>query len=139
MTTQWTSVCSRTTRDKRLVQMLRCADAQGLLPQTAEAFVHLDLSDVTLGAKDCKPEIDTSEIIVDFQWHFPMDCHSHFPTDFYLSVVFSKGLPLFQLIFNGSVKWTFSGIFHWNLTFVTSGVESFALRIGQPRGCRSAR
>ena len=27
------------------------------------------------GAKDCRPEIDTSEIIADFQWHFPVDCH----------------------------------------------------------------
>ena len=27
----------------------------------------------TVGAKDCTPEIDTSEIIVDFQRHFPMD------------------------------------------------------------------
>ena len=26
-----------------------------------------------LGAKDCAPEIDTSEIVVDFQWHVPMD------------------------------------------------------------------
>ena len=26
-----------------------------------------------IGAKDCTPEIDTSEIIVDFQWHFPID------------------------------------------------------------------
>ena len=28
-----------------------------------------------LGAKDCTPEIDTSEIIGDFQWHLPMDCN----------------------------------------------------------------
>ena len=27
----------------------------------------------SLGAKDCTPEINTSEIIVDFRWHFPMD------------------------------------------------------------------
>ena len=27
----------------------------------------------SLGAKYCTPEIDTSEIIVEFQWHIPMD------------------------------------------------------------------
>ena len=32
------------------------------------------------GAKYCTPEIDTSEINVDFQWHFPMDVQWHFPT-----------------------------------------------------------
>ena len=26
-----------------------------------------------VGAKDCTPKIDTSEIIVDVQWRFPMD------------------------------------------------------------------
>ena len=34
-----------------------------------------------LGAKDCTPEFDTLEIIMDFQWHFPMDVQWHFPTD----------------------------------------------------------
>ena len=29
----------------------------------------------TLGATNSTPEINTSEIIVDFQWHFPMDCN----------------------------------------------------------------
>ena len=28
-----------------------------------------------LGARYCTPEINTSEIIVDFQWHSPMDSH----------------------------------------------------------------
>ena len=35
------------------------------------------------GQKICAPEIDTSEIIVDFQWHFPMDFERHFPTTFH--------------------------------------------------------
>ena len=30
-----------------------------------------------LGAEDCTPEIDTSEIIVDCQWQFPMGCQLH--------------------------------------------------------------
>ena len=29
---------------------------------------------------DSTPEINTSEIIVDFQWHFPTDFQWHFPT-----------------------------------------------------------
>ena len=37
------------------------------------------------GAKDCTPEINTSEILVDFQWHFPMSCQWHSPT--FLSLV----------------------------------------------------
>ena len=50
-----------------------------------------------LGTKDCTPEIDTLEIIVDCQWHFPTGLH--------LSVVFSKGLSLGQWIFSGIVQW----------------------------------
>ena len=60
----------------------------------------------SLGAKDCTPEINTSEIIVDFQWHVPMDCQRyvpkdcHFPSGFLLemsyglSVAFSNGISL---------------------------------------------
>ena len=40
-----------------------------------------------IGAKDCTPEIKTSEIIVDVQWHIPMDVQWHVPTDVNLSVV----------------------------------------------------
>ena len=35
-----------------------------------------------LGAKDCTPEINTSETIVDSQWHFTMDFQWCFPTYF---------------------------------------------------------
>ena len=52
-----------------------------------------------LGAKDCTPESNTSEIVVDFKWHFPtllswfsgivhrivtfpVDCHWNCPMDF---------------------------------------------------------
>ena len=34
----------------------------------------------SLGAKYCTPEINTSEIIVEFQWHFPMAVQWHVPT-----------------------------------------------------------
>ena len=58
-----------------------------------------------LGAKDCTPEIDTSESIVDFRCRFPMDFQWHVPTEFHSSVVFSKGLSFssgFPLeLFNG--------------------------------------
>ena len=48
------------------------------------------------GKNDCTPETDTSEIVVDFHWRFPMDFQRHVPTGFHLSVVFDKGLPLAQ-------------------------------------------
>ena len=41
-------------------------------------------------ANYCTPEIDTSEIIVDVQWRFPMDPQWHFPTYFHSSVFFFK-------------------------------------------------
>ena len=75
-----------------------------------------------LGAKDCTPEIDTSEIIVDFQWHFPMDFEWHFQTEFHIPVVFSKGLSHVQWSFTGNVPWMFNGIFQRNFTSVISGV-----------------
>ena len=46
---------------------------------------------VRLGTKDCTPGIDTSEIMVDCHWDFPMDAQWHFPTGFHLSAVCSKG------------------------------------------------
>ena len=56
-----------------------------------------------LGTKDCTPEIDTSEVIVDVQY-CPTDV-SGILTDLHLSVVCSKGLSLPQRIllemFNG--------------------------------------
>ena len=59
-------------------------------PERREGQVSDD--EARLGEKDCTPEINTSEIIVDFQWHFPMDCQWHFPTDVHLSVVCSNGI-----------------------------------------------
>ena len=51
-----------------------------------------------LGAKYCTPEINTSEIIVDFEWHFPMNFQWHFPKDCHFpngcSVVCSNGFQL---------------------------------------------
>ena len=47
-------------------------------------------SALRLGAEDCTPQINTSEIIVDFQWHFPAEVH--------LPVVVSKGSSLVQWI-----------------------------------------
>ena len=37
-----------------------------------------------IGANYCTPEINTSEIIVDFQWHFPMDVQRCFPVEFHM-------------------------------------------------------
>ena len=77
---------------------------------------------IGLGAKDCTPEINTSEIIVDFQWHFPMDFQWCFPTEFRLSMAFPEGLSLAQWIFTGIVLCIFSGVSQWNFTSVISGV-----------------
>ena len=41
-------------------------------------------TDCMLWAKDCSPEIDTSEIIVDVQWYFAMDFQRRFPMEFHL-------------------------------------------------------
>ena len=54
-------------------------------------FMLLPWTNTTLkraGAKYCTPEIDTSEIIVDFQRHFPMDLGA-----------FSNGLSLVSGVF----------------------------------------
>ena len=51
-----------------------------------------------IGARYCTPEINTSEIIVDYQWHSPMDCQWHFPTEFHVSAVCSVGSSLVQWI-----------------------------------------
>ena len=77
---------------------------------------------VGLEANYCTPEINTSEIIVDFQWHFPVACRWQCPTEFHFSVVLSKGLSLVQWVFTGSVHWNFRGIIQWNFTFVISFV-----------------
>jgi hypothetical protein len=53
-----------------------CAAPQGGASGLRRARAH------TLGAKDCKPEIDTSEIIVDFQLHFTTDFQWHLSTCF---------------------------------------------------------
>ena len=45
-----------------------------------------------LGAKCCTLEIDTSEIIVDLQRHFPMDCRWHLSAACYFAMGCSKGL-----------------------------------------------
>ena len=78
---------------------------------------------IYLGAKDCTPEIDTSEVIVTFN-----GC----------SVAFSNGSSLvsgiFQRIvacpvdFTGIARWVFSGVLQWIFMLVRSGVQCFALR-----------
>ena len=68
------------------------------------------------------PEIDTSEIIVDFRWHFPIDVHWHVPTFVCLSVVCSKGLSLSQRIVTGNIQWISRDVCLWNFACVRSGV-----------------
>ena len=79
---------------------------QKLTPRTITITITIDILLISRargraelgGTKDCTPEIDTSEIIVDFQQHFPMDFQWYFPTHVHVSVVFSKELKLFQWI-----------------------------------------
>ena len=61
--------------------------SSSLLPPPAGLGLGLGLGEqgghAYVGAKDCTPEIDTSEITLDAQWHFPMDFQRHFPKDFF--------------------------------------------------------
>ena len=66
------------------------------------------------GAKYCTPEINSSEVIVEFQRHFQTNRHC--------SMAFPKGLSLSQWIVTGIVQWMFSVVFQWIFTFVISGV-----------------
>ena len=86
------------------------------------ALAHCSLVTEQLGAKDCTPEISTSEVIVDFQWHVSLDFQRHFPVGFDVSAVVSKGLSLPQWIFTGDFQWINNSIFQWIFTFVISGV-----------------
>ena len=86
---------------------------------------------LSLGAEDRTPEINTSEIIVDFQLHVPMDVQWQFPTQRHLSAVCSKGMSLSQWIVAGIVQWIVSGILQWNFPFATSGVKYFVLAVAR--------
>ena len=60
-----------------LLGVLRVISLVGLvhvLPQRVVEVKELDrdLDALVLRAKDCTPEIDTSEVVVDFEWHCPM-------------------------------------------------------------------
>ena len=57
-------------------------------------YIYIYTYNITVGAKYSTPEINTSEIIMDVQLHFPMDFQWHFPTESHLSVALSKGLSL---------------------------------------------
>ena len=77
---------------------------------------------VLRGRKVARPEIDTSEIIAEFQWHFPMDCQWHFPTAFHVFSGISRRIVTFPVDLTGNAQWIFSGMFQWKCTFVISGV-----------------
>ena len=76
-----------------------------------------------IGATYCTAEINTSEITVDFQWHFPMEFQWCFPTEMHYSVICStKGLSLVQWICTGNFQWMLSGIVQWSFPFAIHGV-----------------
>ena len=51
---------------------------------------HIKSGAAGVGAKDCTPEISTSEVIAGFQRRFPMKCRWHFPTEFHCSAIFPQ-------------------------------------------------
>ena len=78
------------------------------------------------GAKDCTPEVDTSEIVVDFRWYFPTDLLVAFSDRISLSlwhVPKFKGLVAFPVDFYWKcpmdIHWDFPTEFH---SCVISGV-----------------
>ena len=69
------------------------------------------------------PEIDTSEMIVDVQWHVPMDVQWHFPIKCLLSAVCFQRIATFPV----DLYWNCPMDFRWQfptdvLSFVRSGV-----------------
>ena len=78
------------------LQMLSRSVAGGLAAvqptHQSRALLRRPTDALTPWAKDCTPEINTSEITVDVQWRFQMDFQWHFPREFDLSAVFSEGL-----------------------------------------------
>ena len=97
------------------------------MPSIAPSDLPANKNSVRNWGKDCAPEINTSEIIVDC-----VACSngcSMVPTEFHLSVVCSKGLSLSQWIFTGIVQWSFGGVFQWNSTVVSSGVLWLSLSL----------
>ena len=64
----------------------------------AYIYIHISLYILAawlfLGTKYCTPAVDALEVIVHFQWHVPVNCQCHLPTEFNCSVVLSKGLSL---------------------------------------------
>ena len=110
---KWHAWCRLTEvkRSEHHIRGRRAASAAGLHDQgSRRASVPAAISRIFQGAKCCTPEINTSEIIMDFQWHFPIDLQWHFPMAFHFSVVLSKGLSLVQRISSGILQRTSSSI-----------------------------
>ena len=64
------------------------------LARNTVSAIPLSVSQAALiGTKDCTTETDTSEIILDLQWHSPMDVQLYFPTYHHASVVLSYTCP----------------------------------------------
>ena len=93
-----------TETETRCVAIARGQDMSPVAP------LHETPSSSLLGAKYSTPEINTSEIIVDCQWHFPMDVQWHFPMESHFSAVCPKGLSFVQWMFTGIAQWAFGGI-----------------------------
>ena len=68
-----------------------------------------------MGTTACTPEIDTSEIFVDFQWHVPTDSKWYFPKGSSLFSGMFQRIVTCPVDFVGIVQCMFRGIFQCRL------------------------
>ena len=76
----------------------------------------------SLGAKDCTPEINSSEIIVDFQWRCPMGFQWHFPTEIHFSGVCFQRIVTCPVDVYWNCPMDFHGTFQWMFIFVNNSL-----------------
>ena len=83
------------------------AGAKDCIIKFCQFLLRSEIGFFEIRGKDCTPEIDTSEIIVDFQWHFPMDFHFSMDSHFEISGVqyFAPSLSA-SLVCSRNITWS---------------------------------
>ena len=72
------SQCNSSLTTHNTLYVFNCFETVGFLPNNKGVTLFARARQTkrsTLGANYCTPEINISEIIVDFPWHFSKDCH----------------------------------------------------------------
>ena len=69
------------------IEREREGEREMYIHEVGEVVTGQVVSLASFGEKDCAPEINTLDIIVDLQWHFPMDCLLQLPTECHFSAV----------------------------------------------------